>query len=78
VAGQIYRGHADSEWKLSSIWERIIQENETADKSRDVRLRDLFLDRFIELAVGVPSLATHLIDSKNDNSKNEWWALGNP
>lgn len=70
IAGQIYRGHAVPEWKLSSIWERVILENKTADKTRDVRLCDLFLERFKELAVGIPGLDTHSI-----NSKNEWWAL---
>lgn len=70
VADKIYRGHAEQGWKLASIWERIIQNNETPDKSRDIVLRDNFLERFRELAIGVPGVDTRTIESQI-----EWWAL---
>lgn len=82
LGGQrIYRGHANLEWKLSSRWERWLLQLKGGDANRNVAdlfgpgafkaIRDQYLQRFKDLAVGLPGLRTDFPMSDDD-----WWALG--
>jgi hypothetical protein len=61
----LFRGHARSEWKLASPWDRW---------SRNIGNEGSWLKRilhnFKELSVGLPSIRSH------DLSDADWWAVG--
>ena len=72
---RIYRGHASSEWKLSSIFERWPLSTAIRLFSSDppeilASYRERFLARFKDLAIGLPGLESrHLCEL-------DWLALG--
>lgn len=82
VAGnRIYRGHARLEWKLSSMFERWLSGSKGNNPARNVRdgfsspkafeqYRDGYLERFKDLATGLPGVETHLL------AEDDWWVLG--
>jgi len=72
---RIYRGHASSEWKLSSIFERWPLSTVTRLLSSDppdilASYRERFLKRFKDLAIGLPGLESRYL------SEVDWLALG--
>ncbi len=80
IYGYIYRGHANIEWKLSSIFERWLWRMKGGRPDRNVRelfspgafdkIRKLHFERFKEIVISLPGL---------DNSsltEEGWWALG--
>lgn len=80
VYGYIYRGHANIEWKLSSIFERWLWRMKGGKPDRNVRelfspgafdkIRKMYLERFKEIATGVSGLQSGSL------TEEDWWALG--
>ena len=80
VGRKIFRGHADAGWRLSSEWERWPLRMKGSDTQKETRalfsegayekIRDSYLSRFQEEALGNPDLPT------TPTSENGWWALG--
>ncbi|HEV8429066.1 MAG TPA: FRG domain-containing protein [Pyrinomonadaceae bacterium] len=69
----LFRGHASSEWKLASQWERRISgtgEPSLLDRSTWQNALDRILSDFKDLAYGTPGLHSH------DFSEADWWAIG--
>jgi hypothetical protein len=69
----IFRGHASSEWKLASRWDRklggLCEEGNIDRRRWDFMLAKILRD-FMDLAVGLPGIKSReLIDI-------DWWALG--
>ena len=71
---QVFRGHLQSGWKLSSRWERFLEtlhehlgavQNRTGWQS----VLDKILSDFKEFAIGNPALNTQAFDEV------DWWAL---
>ncbi len=77
---RIYRGHAALEWKLSSIFERLLWRLKGGNPNRNVRelfspgafekFRTLYLRPFMETATGLPGLKSTSL------SEDAWLALG--
>jgi hypothetical protein len=80
VGLHIYRGQRDPAWKLSSNWERWLDRLRGGNQNRNVReifergdyepIRDSYLWRFKEHAIGLPGFVSEGLD------ENSWWALG--
>ncbi len=80
IGNRIFRGHRDPAWKLSSLWERFLSRMMGRDLGRNVQdglssgayedLRDGYLARFKELAVGLHGVESNFL------TENDWWALG--
>lgn len=81
AADRIFRGHANPEWKLSSVFERwLATQRPGHDPKRSYRevfgpgafesFRDIYLNRFKEIAVGIPGF--------NSSGLNDmdWWSIG--
>jgi hypothetical protein len=78
VGGYVYRGHATLEWRLSSPLERLLHQMRGNDEKRNVRkffseeayevFREGNLDRFIDLATGLPN-----VDTRN-LGRSDWMA----
>jgi len=72
----IFRGHASSEWKLASRWERKLVWLCSGPKVRNVDRRSWdnilgkILSDFRELAVGLPGIKSRELEDI------DWWALG--
>ena len=68
AADRVFRGHRDPTWKLSSVWERWLDRMKGGDSERNVRslfspgaferIRDGYLPRFMDLAIGLPDVDT--------------------
>ncbi|MFL6284979.1 MAG: FRG domain-containing protein [Pyrinomonadaceae bacterium] len=70
----VFRGHAGSNWRLASVWERFLLQSVQIDPSIE-RVRwqgalDRILGDFKELAYGAPGLQGH------NFSEVDWWAIG--
>jgi hypothetical protein len=70
----LFRGHASSEWKLASPWDRKLEKWGTGAKGdtrseRDYLLANI-LRNFKELAVGLPGIRSRELDDI------DWWAVG--
>lgn len=80
VGDRLFRGHRDLSWALSSRWERFLNRMKNGDRNRNVKKlfaegafeggRDSYLQRFKDLAVGLPGVQTYGL------TDNDWWALG--
>lgn len=79
---RIYRGHACSDWKLSSTWERSLARRLERDSGYRIpeifdstshyrRERDKWLSAFKRLAKTMPEIPTRTLDTDLD-----WWAFG--
>jgi hypothetical protein len=70
----VFRGHARSNWRLASVWDRFLLQSMQIDPSLErVRLQgtlDKILSDFKELAYGAPGLHGH------DFDEEDWWAIG--
>ena len=78
---RIYRGHSNPEWKLSSTWERYLEELGARPKRRRVfnperyqRNRNLWLSRFTQLTTTMPEIPSHILDP--DSPESDKWAFG--
>jgi FRG domain len=68
----VFRGHASSDWRLASQWERRLSQSGelSLERTRWQGALDKILSDFKELAHGSPSLHSH------DFSEVDWWAIG--
>lgn len=73
---QLFRGHRDVRWRLSSAFERTLvgikkYDPEQITFSREIihTAREEYWERFYQLALGLPGLP-------NAMSPNDWWILG--
>jgi hypothetical protein len=68
----LFRGHASTDWRLSSQWERRISRGVESLFQRSTWESPLkrILDDFKDLASGTPGLQSH------DLSDDDWWAIG--
>jgi hypothetical protein len=79
VGPRIFRGHREPSWKLSSIWERLLDRQRGGDSTRSVReyfadgafeaWRDSYIEKFKDLAIGLPGLDVR------DLEPTEWLML---
>jgi hypothetical protein len=70
----VFRGHASSNWRLASVWDRFLLQSAQIDPSLERARWEGALDRilrdFKELAYGAPGLHGH------DFNEVDWWAIG--
>ncbi|HXO27237.1 MAG TPA: FRG domain-containing protein [Thermoanaerobaculia bacterium] len=69
----LYRGHARTNWKLASPWDRELGRRVSKSRSPDTHSRLLahLLDNFKDLVIGLPGI--HARDLATDD---DWWTLG--
>jgi hypothetical protein len=76
VGAQLFRGHRDVRWRLSSAFERTLvgikkydPEQKTFSRETIYTVREAYWQRFYQLAHGLPGLP-------NAMSPDDWWILG--